>query len=107
MHIKKDDKVMVISGVHDKDKKKTGKVLKVDTKANRVFVEGVNMRKKHMKPTQAMQQAGIIDMEGSIHASNVLLYCDKCKTGVKTGSKVLTDGAKVRFCRKCGETFNK
>jgi large subunit ribosomal protein L24 len=106
MHVKKDDTVIVISGVKAKDKNKKGKVLKVFPKTNRVIVEGVNMRKKHLKATNEMQQAGIIDQEGSIDASNVLLYCEKCKTGVRTGKKVLADGSKVRYCRKCGETFN-
>ncbi len=107
MHIKKDDTVVVISGVKDADKNKTGKVLKVLPKSERIFVEGVNMRKKHLRATNEMQQAGIIDQEGSIHASNVLLYCEKCKKGVRVGHKVLEDGTKVRYCRKCGETFDK
>ena len=107
MHIKKDDTVIVISGVKAVDKNKTGKVLKVLPKSERIFVEGVNMRKKHLRATNEMQQAGIIDQEGSIHASNVLLYCEKCKKGVRVGNKVLEDGSKVRYCRKCGETFDK
>ncbi|MFA0815811.1 MAG: 50S ribosomal protein L24 [Anaerofustis sp.] len=107
MHVKKDDTVIVKSGVKSKDKNKVAKVIKVLPKSERVIVEGVNMRKKHMKATQQMQQAGIIDQEGSIHASNVMLYCEKCKQGVRTGSKVLADGSKVRYCRKCGETFGK
>ncbi len=107
MHVKKDDTVIVISGAKSKDKNKKGKVLQVLTKNDRIIVEGVNMRKKHMKATNEMQQAGIIDQEGSIHVSNVLLFCPKCNKGVRTGNKVLTDGSKVRFCRKCGETFSK
>lgn len=107
MHVKKDDIVEIISGAKSKDKNKKGKIIKVLLKSERVIVEGINMRKKHMKATNEMQQAGIIDQEGSIHVSNVLLYCEKCKKGVRTGSKILADGSKVRFCRKCGETFNK
>lgn len=107
MHVKKDDMVIVISGAKSKDKNKKGKILQVLTKSERIIVEGVNMRKKHMKATNEMQQAGIIDQEGSIHVSNVLLFCEKCNKGVRTGSKKLADGSKVRYCRNCGETFNK
>ncbi len=101
MHIKKDDKVMVISG---KDKGTEGVVLKSYPGEGKIIVEGVNVRKKHMKPTSETQQAGIIDKECKIDASNVLLYCSKCSKGVRTGSKV-EDGSKVRYCKKCGKTF--
>jgi large subunit ribosomal protein L24 len=104
--IKKNDKVIVIGGAKQKDKNKTGKVLKVIKDQNRVIVEGVNMRIKHVKPTTEVKQAGRIDIEGSIHISNVALYCENCKKGVRTGRKILSDGTKVRFCKKCGETFN-
>lgn len=104
MHVKKDDVVMVNSG---KSKGETGKVLAVYPKEGRVIVEGINMMTKHMKPSQKVQQGGIVKQEGKIHASNVLLYCDKCSKGVRTGNKVLEDGTKVRYCKKCGETFNK
>ena len=107
MHVKTGDTVVVIAGVKDKDKSKKGKILKVFNKDERVIVEGVNLRKKHMKASGENQQSGIIEQEGSIHASNVLLYCDKCKKGVRTGHKILADGSKVRFCRSCGETFDK
>ena len=106
MHVKTGDTVVVISGNRAKDKSNKGKILKVLPKQNRVIVEGINIRKKHMKPTQQLQQAGIIDIEGSIDASNVLLYCEKCGKGVRTGHKVLENGKKVRYCKKCGETFD-
>ena len=106
MHVKTGDTVVVISGNRAKDKSNKGKILKVLPKQNRVIVEGINMRKKHMKPTQQLQQAGIIDIEGSIDASNVLLYCEKCGKGVRTGHKGLENGKKVRYCKKCGETFD-
>ncbi|MCL1913507.1 MAG: 50S ribosomal protein L24 [Eubacteriaceae bacterium] len=105
MHVRRDDTVVVIAGVKDKDKGKRGKIIKVFPKTQRVIVEGVNMRKKHLKPTNEMRQAGIIDIEGSLHISNVQLYCPKCRRGVRTGHKIGSDGKKVRFCRKCGETF--
>lgn len=104
VHVKKDDIVMVNSG---KSKGEKGKVLAVFPKENRVLVEGVNMITKHMKPSQKIQQGGIIKQEGKIHGSNVLLYCENCKKGVRIGKKILDDGTKVRYCKKCGETFNK
>jgi large subunit ribosomal protein L24 len=103
MHIKKDDIVMVISG---KDKGKKGKVIQAFPKDGKVIVENVNVVTKHQKPTRQMQQGGIMRQEGPIQASNVLLYCSKCDKGVRTGQKVLSDGKKVRFCKKCNETFN-
>lgn len=114
MHVKKDDIVQVISGARKKDIDKAknglvvGKILRVYPKTNRVVVEGVNMRKKHMKPTNEMKQAGIIELEGTINASNVLLYCDSCGKGVRTGYKMLADNkTKVRYCKKCGATLDK
>jgi len=102
MHVKKGDKVVVIAG---KDKGKSGKILTCLPKNNRVIVEGVNMITKHQKATRDMQQAGIIHQEGSINVSNVMIYCGKCKQGVRTEKKVLDNGKKVRVCKKCGEMF--
>lgn len=98
MHVKKGDKVAVIAG---SDKGKIGKVLASMPKQNRVVVEGVNMVTKHQKQTNEMQQAGIVHKEGTINVSNVMLYCDKCKSGVRTESKI-ENGKKVRACKKCG-----
>ncbi len=107
MHVRKDDIVVAVSGVKDKDKNQKGKVLSVNTKKERVVVEGINIRKKHFKPTKQDEQAAIIDMEGSLHVSNVLLYCPKCDKGVRTGIKILENGRKVRYCKKCGEVLDK
>lgn len=103
MHVKSGDVVQVISG---KDIGKTGKVLAVDFKKNRVKVEGCNILTKHKKPTQAMQQGGIIKEEGFFSASNVLLMCDDCGRGVRTGITVKEDGSKVRVCKKCGKELD-
>jgi large subunit ribosomal protein L24 len=102
MHVKKGDKVVVTSG---KDKGKIGKILTSIPKENRVIVEGVNMLTKHKKADKNMQQAGIIHQEGTLDASNVMLYCDKCKQGVRVRAKILSDGKKVRACAKCDEIF--
>lgn len=104
LHVKKDDTVMVIAG---KDKGKTGKVLQTLPKKDRVVVEGANIITKHTKQTKENQQSGIFKNEGPIHASNVLIYCPKCKKGVRTNVKILADNTKVRTCSKCGETFDK
>ena len=103
IHVKKGDIVQVISG---KEIGKRGKVLSVDTGKGRVVVEGANMVKKHLKPSQGNPQGGIIEKEGSIASSNVLLYCNKCRAPVRHGKQILNDGAKVRVCKKCGETFD-
>ncbi len=103
MHVKKDDMVVVISG---KDKGKKGKVLQVFPKESKVLVENINMVTKHQKPTQQMQQGGIMRQEGKLDGSKVMLFCDKCDKGVRTGDKFLTDGKKVRYCKKCDETFD-
>lgn len=103
MHVKKGDTVVVISG---KDKGKKGKVLTAMPKRNRVIVEGVNMQTKHTKPSQKSPQGGIIHQEGPIHVSNVMLYCEKDKKGVRVGYKMLENGEKVRVCKKCGEVLD-
>ena len=94
---------MVMTG---KDKGKKGKVLRLLTKKDRLVVEKVNMVKKHVKPTQKAK-GGIMERESSIHVSNVMIYCEKCSKPVRTGNKILDDGKKVRFCRKCQEVIDK
>lgn len=103
MHIKTGDKVQVIKG---KDRGKVGKVLVALPKKNRVIVEGVNVQIKHQKPTSATQQGGIIEREGAIDASNVLLYDEKLGRGVRTRTEV-QDGKKVRVSTKSGEKLDK
>ncbi|MFM1515292.1 50S ribosomal protein L24 [Helcococcus ovis] len=103
MHIKTGDKVQVIKG---KDKGKVGKVLEALPKKNRVVVEGVNVQIKHKKPTQAGQQGGIIETEGAIHASNVLLFDEKLGRGVRTRTEIV-DGKKVRVSTKSGNKLDK
>jgi large subunit ribosomal protein L24 len=99
MHVKKGDKVKVISG---KDKGKTGVILSAFPKKDRVLVEGVNIVKKHMKPNQANQQGGIVSQEAAIHVSNVMLIDPKTGEPTRVGSKV-EDGKRVRVAKKSGE----
>ncbi|MBY6065060.1 50S ribosomal protein L24 [Pseudidiomarina sediminum] len=92
--IKRDDEVVVLAG---KDKGKRGKVLKVDTAKNRVFVEGVNIVKKHQKPNPALGVAGgVIEQEASIDVSNVAVYNPETGKADRVGFK-FEDGKKVRF----------
>ena len=98
MNIKKDDKVVVLSG---KDKGKQGKVLIANPKAEKVVVEGVNVATKHQKPRQQGQEGGIIKVETPIYAAKVQLVCPKCGKATRVGYK-LADGKKVRVCKKCG-----
>lgn len=101
MHIKKNDLVAVISGVH---KGKQGKVLKVLTATGKVIVEGINLRKKHIKPNPKNPQGGIQEKENAIPASKVMLVHGGKPT--RTGAKKLEDGSKVRIAKKSGEVIN-
>ena len=92
--------VKIISG---KDKGKTGKVLKVDTKKNRVIVESCNMITKHTKPSMANQNGGIVNTEGTIDISNVMLVVDGQATRVGFEVK---DGKKVRVAKKTGKAID-
>jgi large subunit ribosomal protein L24 len=103
MHVKKGDKVMVISG---KDKGKQGTVLAAFPKKDRVLVEGINIMKKHSKPSQSNPQGGIISQEAPIHVSNVMPLDPKSGEPTRVGFKVV-DGKKVRVATKSGETFDK
>lgn len=101
--IRKDDKVKVITG---KEKGKMGKVLKVLRDQNRVIIENVNFVKRHTKPGGQTRQGGIIEKEASIHASNVMLMCNKCINPVRIKMQRLEDGNMVRVCSKCGEIID-
>ncbi|WP_046176557.1 50S ribosomal protein L24 [Domibacillus indicus] len=103
MHVKKGDKVMVITG---KDKGKTGVVLAAFPKKDRVLVEGINIVKKHAKPSQLNPQGGILSQEAAIHVSNVMLLDPKTNEPTRVGYKVV-DGKKVRVAKKSGETLDK
>ena len=98
MNIKRDDKVVVLSG---KDKGKQGKVIKADPKAMKVIVEGVNVATKHQKPRKQGEEGGIIKVETPIYAAKVQLVCPKCGKPTRVGHKI-ADGKKTRVCKKCG-----
>jgi len=104
--IRKDDVVIAVAG-KERFARKTGAVLRVFPSTGRAIVEGFNLSKRHMRPTQKNPKGGIVQKERSIHMSNVMLYCAKCQRGVRVGSKALADGTKARCCRKCGEVVGK
>jgi large subunit ribosomal protein L24 len=101
MHVKKGDTLVVLSGVH---KGKQGKILKVFLDDHKVIVEGINLRKKHIKPNQKNPQGGIQEKELPIHVSNVMLVHNGQRTRV--GHKKLADGKKVRVAKASGEVVN-
>ena len=103
IHVKRGDIVKVISG---KDKGKEGKILTAYPQTGKVVVEGVAMVKKHQKARMQGQESSIVTKEAAIDASNVLRVCSKCGKAARTGVKILEDGSKVRYCKKCNETFN-
>jgi len=102
-HVKSGDKVSVITG---KDKSKTGKVLKIDTRKSGAIVEGLNIVKRHTR-ARNNQPGSLVEKEALIQISNIMLFCEKCNKPVKAKSSLLEDGKKVRVCKKCGESFDK
>lgn len=105
MKIRKNDNVMVIAG---NDKGRTGKVLKVFPKTSRIIIEGINLRKKHTKPTQRAPQGGIQEKEAPIHISNIMILDPKSNEPTRIGSKIILDdktGKKkiARISRVSGE----
>ena len=103
MRIRKNDTVTIIAG---KDMGKSGKVRRVLPKEDRVVVEGANMIKRHSRARRAARQAGIIELEAPIHASNVMLVCNKCGKPTRVGFRFLADSKKVRVCRSCNEVID-
>jgi large subunit ribosomal protein L24 len=101
--IRKNDSVMVIGG---KERGKTGKVLRVLPEKDAVIVERLNIVKRHTKPRGPQQPGGIVEKEATIHASNIMILCDKCNAPVRIGRKILADGKKIRICRRCKEALD-
>jgi large subunit ribosomal protein L24 len=100
MKIRKGDTVKVIAG---NDKGKIGKVLKVFPDNNRIIIEGVNLIKRHSRPSQKNRKGGIIEKEGSIHASNAMYVDARSNTVARLGHRILGDGKKVRINKKTAE----
>ena len=98
MRVKKGDTVKVLSG---KDKGKTGEVLEILPKTNKIVVKGINIIKKHTKPRKQGEEGGILSMEGAMHVAKVAAVCPKCGKATKIGYSE-EKGEKVRVCKKCG-----
>jgi len=103
MRIRKNDTVEVMSG---NDKGKRGKVLKVYPDSNRIIVEKVNLIKRHTRASRNVPQGGIIEKEGPIDASNVMLVCPTKGTPTRIGKEILSDGSRARVSKKSGEMLN-
>jgi large subunit ribosomal protein L24 len=103
-NIVKDDTVVVIAG---DEKGKRGKVLKIFAKKNRAIVEGINFIKRHTRATRRAAQGGIVEKEGPVHLSNLMVVCPKCGKPTRTGVQELSDGTRVRMCKQCGETMER
>ncbi len=101
--IRKNDEVMVILG---RDRGKKGKVLNSIPGEDRLVVEGINMIKRHMKPSKQMRQAGIIEKEAPVNVSDVMLVCKKCNRPTRVGFHYMEGGSKVRVCKKCHEVID-
>ena len=103
--LKRGDQVRVMTG---RDRGKTGRVLGVNPSKRTVMVEHSGMIKRHTRPNPSENiKGGIIEKEGSMSISNVLLLCPACNKGARLGHKLLPDGTKERVCRRCGNTLEK
>jgi len=100
--IKKGDTVMVITG---KDRGKTGKVLHL-ADPGRVFVEKVNLIKRHTRPSKA-SKGGIVEKEGGFYLSKVMIVCPQCEKPTRIGIRMIDGGKKLRYCKKCEEIIDK
>jgi large subunit ribosomal protein L24 len=102
MKIKKGDTIKIICG---KDLGKTGKVISVSPKKEKVVIEGLNLRIKHVRPRREREKGQRISFPAPMDISNVMLVCPKCDKITRIGDKVLEDKKKVRVCKKCGEVI--
>lgn len=104
LHVKKGDKIVVLSG---KDKGKTGKIIQALPKKGKVVVEGLNTVKRHTKPSQNLPQGGIIVKEAPLHSAKVMLVCPACDQPTRIKKTSLASGTSARTCKKCGEVIDK
>ena len=105
INIRKGDNVRVMTG---KDAGKNGRVLSVNPRKNTLIVEHANIIKRHTRPNPSKNiKGGIVEKEGPINVSNVLIVCSGCGKHARIGRNVLPDGSKVRVCKRCGTTLDK
>lgn len=110
VHVKTGDTVILLTGKYEdkftsKGDRKTGKILEVSPKEDKVIVEGINIITKHVKPTRMGESGGIIRTEAPVYASKVQLVCPKCGKPTRVGHTFDDDGKKLRLCKKCGKSF--
>ncbi|MDI6801762.1 MAG: 50S ribosomal protein L24 [Thermodesulfovibrionales bacterium] len=103
LRIKKGDTAIVLTG---KNKGKSGRVLSVLPSKEKLIIEGINIVKRHMKPSKKYTHGGIIEKEAPLHISNIMLICPKCNKHTRIGNTVLDNGKKLRTCRKCKEVID-
>lgn len=103
MKIRKGDLVQILSG---KDKGKRGKVLEMKRDLNKVVVEGLNLRKKHLRSKKQGEPGQIVEFPGTMNISNVGLVCSSCQAVSRVAVRVLESGTKERYCRKCNAVVN-
>jgi large subunit ribosomal protein L24 len=103
MRIRKGDVVKIRSG---RDRRKTGKVIRVVLDAEKVVVEGVNLLVKHLRPRRQGERGQRVQFPAPLPASRVMLVCPKCGKPTRVGARLLTDGRKERECKKCRQTFS-
>ena len=105
LHIKKEDEVLILAG---KDRGKRGKVLRLSSGGERAVVENLNMLKRHTRPTpQRNVKGGIVERESPLRLSNLMVICRECGKPTRVGYRLLSDGQKVRICKKCDGTIDK
>ena len=102
LHVKKGDTVVILSG---DDRGKKGKVLEVSPKEGKVIVEGLNMVKKHVKPRKMGDPGGIIEAEGAMYASKVMVICPHCNKPTRVGHQKTGEETKVRICKRCKDVL--
>ncbi len=103
LRVRTKDTVFVLAG---KARGKRGRLLRLSKNGKRGFVEGVNLVKRHLKPTRQNPQRTTVEQEASIELSNLALYCDKCGKATRFRNQVLKDGSKTRICVKCQSDLN-
>lgn len=104
IHVKKGDTIVVLSG---KDKDRRGKVLSVFPSESKVLVDGINIVKRHTKPTRTNPQGGVMEKPAPINSSKVMVICSNCGEPTRIAKSVATDGERVRKCKKCGRELDK
>ncbi|MGI6149478.1 MAG: 50S ribosomal protein L24 [Firmicutes bacterium] len=103
VHVKSGDRVFVLTG---DDKGKRGRVLEVLARSGKVIVDGVNIQKKHTRPTQTNPQGGIVEKPGAIDASNVALVCPSCNKPTRVSRQRSENGEVKRHCKRCGKSID-